>query len=130
MENPLNIVASSTFTQDSTPTSGTGLWRLGLYGSTRSDGSGPRFNYVDQVLTEVEAAIDYVGTKIDYNDGLAMFDVAAIGCTEYVYACMEFTKGSNPNPDFYFGVIPEGDILTLCKESECLASKTFFQMLI
>ncbi|PIK60695.1 alpha-2 collagen [Apostichopus japonicus] len=122
MENPLNIVASSTFTQDSTPTSGTGLWRLGLYGSTRSDGSGPRFNYVDQVLTEVEAAIDYVGTKIDYNDGLAMFDVAAIGCTEYVYACMEFTKGSNPNPDFYFGVIPEGDILTLCKESECLAN--------
>lgn len=121
--NPLSIVATSTFSPDSTPTSGTGLWRLGLYGSTRSDGSGPRFNYVEQVLNEKEAAYDFTGSEIDYTEGLAMFDVAAIGCTEYVYACMEFTKGPSPNPDFFFGVVPSGDVLTLCKDSPCLAGK-------
>lgn len=122
MKNPLDIVATSTFTQDSTPTSGTNLWRLGLYGSTQSDGSGPQFNYVSQVLNDEESSYDFQGRDIQFNEGLAMFDVAAIGCTEYIYACMEFTKGPNANPDFAFSVIPSGDVITLCKQSPCLAN--------
>lgn len=121
IENPISIDAEVTFTDDSSNVRGDYLWRLGLYGSKFRDGSGEKFNYNRQVLNDAESSLDLVSTKLTFSQGAAMFDVAAIGCTEYIFSCMEFTKNEE-GQDFAFSVFPEGDVLTLCKESPCLAN--------
>lgn len=122
IENPISIEAEVIFTDGSSDVSGDYLWRLGLYGSKFPDGSGEKFNYNTQVLNDVESSLDLVSQKLTFREGAAMYDVAAIGCTEYIFSCMEFTKNEE-GPDFPFSVFPEGNVLTLCKESECLAGK-------
>lgn len=123
IENPISISGEVTFTDESSQVFGDYLWRLGLFGSQFEDGSGERFNYVSQVLDDTEGSYDLISQKLTFTNGAAMFDVAAIGCTEFVYGCMEFTKSLNASTDFQFSILPSGDVLTLCKESPCLASE-------
>lgn len=123
IENPIFISGEVTFTDESSPVSGENLWTLGVYGSKFEDGSGERFNYVDQVLNDIESSLDLTSQTLTFNNGAAMFDVAAIGCTEFIYGCMIFSKNPNASVDFPFSVLPSGDAITVCKESPCLASK-------
>ena len=122
MENELDITATVQFTSTSADVVGTNLWRLGLYGSKNADGSGEKFNYNTQTLNNVEVSTNLLNTgPLEFTEAKAMFDVAAIGCGPFTYACMEFTKNVNANPDFAFSVLPEGDTITLCQESPCRA---------
>ena len=126
MENELSITASAVFTDTSPAKSGLDLWRLGLFGSENEDGSGTRFNYNVQTLNDVEVSKSLAaGGPLEFTEATAMFDVAAIGCGPFTYACMEFAKNEDASPDFFFSVLPEGDVITLCQESPCRASEYF-----
>lgn len=131
MENELSITATALFTDTSPAKSGLNLWRLGLFGSGNADGSGTRFNYNEQTLNDVEVSKSLAaGGPLEFTEATAMFDVAAIGCGPYTYACMEFAKNEDASPDFFFSVIPEGDVITLCQESPCRASKYLLHILL
>ncbi|XP_072173532.1 uncharacterized protein [Diadema setosum] len=123
MENELDITSTVQFTPSSMDVTGSNLWRLGLYGSRNADGSGRRFNYNEQTLNNVEVSKSLLNAgPLEFTEARAMFDVAAIGCGPYTYACMEFTKNANADPDFSFTVIPDGaDTIVSCQESPCQA---------
>lgn len=125
--NPLFINAVAHFTSSSSSVSGTGLWRLGIFGSKNELGTGERFNYVQQTLPAHDANMPLVdGNDIKYADAMAEFDIAAIGCNGFNYACMELTKGNDPSPDFTHSVLDDedgDDILTLCEMATCRAGK-------
>ncbi|XP_038058442.1 uncharacterized protein LOC119729773 [Patiria miniata] len=125
--NPLFIMATAHFMETSRSVSGTGLWRLGIFGSRSEFGYGERFNYVNQTLKAVDANKPLVpGTSADikYAEAMAYFDIAAIGCNGFNYACMELTKGDNAEPDFTFSVFDDregDDIFTVCEMATCRA---------
>ena len=131
--NPLFINAIAHFTSTSRSVSGTGLWRLGIYGSRRADGKGERFNYVNQTLKAVDSDMPLMPGEerdIKFAEAMAYFDIAAIGCNGFNYACMELTKGEDANPDFTFSVLDDpddDDILTLCEMATCRAGNTILK---
>ena len=124
--NPLFISAVAHFTSSSRSVSGTGLWRLGIFGSKNDKGTGDRFNYVRQTLKPVDADMPLVnGNDIKFAEAMAEFDIAAIGCNGFNYACMELTKGEEASPDFTQSVLNDDvdNILTLCEMTTCRAGK-------
>ncbi|XP_030855714.1 alpha-2 collagen isoform X1 [Strongylocentrotus purpuratus] len=122
MENELSIDATVLFTDTTAPVTGNNLWRLALYGSKNLDGSGERFNYNEQTLNNIEVSKNLEeGGPLEFTEATAMFDVAAIGCGPFGYACMDFTRNDDADPFFGFSVLPEGDVITLCQESPCRA---------
>ena len=130
--NPLFINAVAHFTSTSSSVSGNRLWRLGIFGSKNEEGTGERFNYVRQTLPAADANMPLVdGNDIKYADAMAEFDIAAIGCNGFNYACMELTKGDKPSPDFTHSVLDDedgDDILTLCEMATCRAGKYNLQI--
>ena len=124
MRNPLNISATATFTSTSRPVSGTNLWRLAMYGAKNGEGTGERFQYHEQVITAAEVSKPLTGDTLEFNLARANFDVAHIGCAEFEWVCMDFTKNDAASPDFKFESLnDDDDIITLCENSPCRASK-------
>lgn len=124
MRNPLNITATATFTSTSRSVSGTNLWRLAFYGAQNAQGTGKRFQYHEQVITAAEVSKPLTSDTLEFNLARASFDVAHIGCGEFDWVCMDFTKNDAASPDFQFESLnDDDDIITLCEESECRASK-------
>lgn len=114
---------------------GNNLWRLGMFGSRNADGSGEKFNYIPQTLNAIEASLSTVGFRpLNIEDGTANFDIAAVGCNDFSYVCMEFTKGPAPTPDFTISVVEDGisdnEVKVLCKRARCQASKYIFTFLV
>ncbi|XP_022088423.1 uncharacterized protein LOC110978061 isoform X2 [Acanthaster planci] len=112
--------------------SGSGLWKMGMYGSRSPDGDpSDRFGYVSQALNPAGAGTTLMGgTPMAIRDQQVDFDIGSIGCNEYGYVCAEFTKGDSPNPDYKFKVVgrsdvPSTNVLTSCKKQECSARAVF-----
>ncbi|XP_038058584.1 uncharacterized protein LOC119729863 [Patiria miniata] len=112
--------------------SGTGLWKMGMYGSRSADGDPTdRFGYVSQALNPAGASTTLKGgTPMAIPNQQVDFDIGSIGCNEYGYVCAEFTKGDNPEPEYKFEVVGRsdvaaGNVLTSCKKQECSARAVF-----
>ncbi|XP_022088425.1 uncharacterized protein LOC110978062 isoform X2 [Acanthaster planci] len=111
--------------------SGSGLWRMGMYGSRSPDGDpSDRFGYVSQALNPEGASTSLTGGSTMYiRNQQTDFDIGSIGCNEYGYVCAEFTKGNMPEPDFRFEVSGRTDVsdnvLTSCKKQKCSARAVF-----
>ena len=131
-EGTLIIDAEISMTEDSRSLSGgTGYWRMGLYGSQNVDGSGEQFGYQQQILSGAEAANELLqGQNLLFNDVETTFDVASLGCGNFGYLCLEFTKGDSPSPDFKYNVQGRGDtdamMLSSCVPVECNKGKNYY----
>ncbi|XP_022088426.1 collagen alpha-1(II) chain-like [Acanthaster planci] len=101
--------------------SGENLWRVGLFGSTRPDGRGPRIGPQRQILTRDLSSRDLTASQtLQLDDINAEFDLTSIGCeTEYQYLCLEFAKGLRAEPDFKFQAANGGEVITKCKDQDC-----------
>ena len=110
--------------------SGSGLWRMGMFGSRNADGSGERFNYKRQTLDTRQG-----GTTLAENSDLSIpgatteFELGSVGCNDFGYVCVEFTGGDDPIPPYFFRTEgstsdrPEDNVLVECKEQECLSGR-------
>ena len=96
---------------------GDDLWKMKAYGSTNSDGSGVRYNELDQVLTNLQQ-----DTGVAAHDTLNFvpiglnFDMEELGCSEVKYICLELQR--DPSSSVIFSLESEGG-LTRCMELRC-----------
>ena len=104
--------------------SGPNLWRLGMFGSKNSDGSGERIVEIQQVLGTEEKGLSYAaGETLVYEDMRTKFDLSALGCDEFRFLCMEFAQAKRPDPDYYFFTEEGTPTLITCKEEQCRTGK-------
>ena len=98
------VNATIKFSKSSVDVSGTGLWKLSIYGSKSLDGTGEQFQRFDQLLSTSQQAQPLKDNKeLVFVNAKGKLDIRAIGCDmEFKYVCFEFAKGDNPNPDFNF----------------------------
>ncbi|XP_072019390.1 uncharacterized protein [Amphiura filiformis] len=96
--------ATVTFAEVSDEIRGFGLWKLAMYGSKNSDGSGEQFQRFDELLTNSHQAQPLIGDgDITFYGAHGELDITRIGCDiEYRYICFDFMKGDNPYPDFNY----------------------------
>ena len=126
-KDPLSIQATILLEPSSATVSGTGLWKLSVYGSTNAQGTGEQFQRIDQVLSTAQQAqpvvdpVDGPLTSIGFLDAYGEMDLIAIGCGEYGFICADFTKGDNPSPDFNFVSLQQADSskFRFCQEIPC-----------
>ena len=102
VKDPLDIQARISFSPTSSGVSGSGLWRLAMYGSQNGDGSGPQFQSVYQTLTAAQQNLPQDSGRIEFVNAYGEIDISAIGCGEYRFLCFDFTKGDNPSTEFTF----------------------------
>ena len=100
---------------------GEGLWRLGLFFSTRGDGGGERHKYQRQILLEEYADMSLTSRyPMYFLDVMAFIDVVGMGCDDWRYVCVEFSKGDNPRPDFGLPLPGGLDYVVSCREFPCI----------
>ncbi|XP_038058441.1 collagen alpha-2(V) chain-like isoform X2 [Patiria miniata] len=130
-QTPVSFDAQLDTRSGSRDLSGTGLWKMGMYGSRSADGDPTdRFGYVSQALNPAGASTTLRGgQRMNIRNQQVDFDIGSIGCNEYGYVCAEFTKGDMPEPDFRFEVSGRSDVtdnvLTSCKKQKCSARAVF-----
>ena len=99
---------------------GQNLWRVGMYGSQNEQGTGEKRGFVTQVLDPSNAGKALVGgSDLAFNAIEAGFPMDQLGCTDFKFLCLEFTKGYGANPDYKFEVEGGGDRIVKCKPEEC-----------
>ena len=100
--NRFSLNATIRLSHASSNVSGTGLWKLSVYGSNNDDGSGDKFQPTDQLLSNSQQALPAVsGQNLTFTDLQGRLDFNGFGCDNPVrYLCVEFSKGDSPNPDF------------------------------
>ena len=109
---------------DSRNVEGTGLWRMGMYGSTNEEGTGEKRAYVNQVLDPFGAGKSLEGgVDLAFNQLEAQFRIDELGCSEYKFLCLEFAKGYGSDPNFAFRAEDGSDRITKCKPEECRGEK-------
>lgn len=119
-----------TLREDTRDISGDRLWRLGLFGSTSQNGTGPKYDEVYQVLTEEAMSKSVIdGRPVEFGTMDTQFEIGTIGCVEGLdYVCIELAKNTDPEPDYVMLIEENGSFdaksLVSCKEQECFASKS------
>lgn len=107
---------------DSGPVAGEDLWKMGVFGSQNPDGSGPKVGVQEQILGPDHLGESlFSGQPLSLNNITTEFDTTLVGCTDFKYMCVEFSKGESPSPNFQFET-SEGDSLVRCQKVPCLAS--------
>lgn len=121
VKDPLNVQATILFSPISAGVSGSGLWRLGMYGSRNADGRGDQYQRVYQTLTDAQQDQALVGDRLDFVDAFGEMDITGIGCGEFTFLCFDFAKGSDPSTDFKFVSLKGSDktTFTLCTRRPC-----------
>ncbi|XP_022084638.1 uncharacterized protein LOC110976020 [Acanthaster planci] len=96
---------------------GTGLWRVSIFGSKSTDGTGgDRYDERPQVLTTTgNTDKSLVAGKPLQLTIRTQFLLGGVGCEDYPYFCITLDKGENPQPDFTI----QGPI-THCRQVNCL----------
>ncbi len=118
---PFTVNATVGFSVSSADVQGTGLWKLSMYGSPSSDGTGEQFQRVDQILSEDQQMQPYLGgTNLTFVGARGELYMTALGCDEqYRYLCFDFARGMNPSiGDFVFTTFQENDPtkITVCSD--------------
>ncbi len=103
---PVTLDTTVTVSENSRSISGDGLWKLSIFGSrTETPDDEDRFGLVKQTLNPAQAGTElFSGRDLTINNVETMFDIGSIGCTDYEYVCLEFTKGDDPVPEYSFRV--------------------------
>ena len=103
---------------------GDGIWRLGIFFSTRSDGRGDRLRYNKQILSEDYASLPLASRlPLVFLDVHTLIDVTGLGCDNWRYVCVEFAKGENPVPDFELPLPGGADFAVSCRSFPCTLSR-------
>ena len=111
------------FDPSSSVVSGTGLWKLSIYGSKNAEGTGDHIQHVEQALTTTQQSQPLIsGANIGFINVYTEMDLTELGCGEYRFLCFDFTKGDNPSPDFTFTSQQQGNSqkYTVCKDRPCI----------
>ena len=122
-KDPVRIDATASFTDTSIDLSGSGLWRLAMYGSKNADGSGDQFQRVENSLSSSQQGLALSNANpITYSNAKAEIDVVAIGCNDFGYICFDYMKGESPNPEYTFRTLQDDPTkFTVCNEKQCEA---------
>ncbi|XP_072044596.1 uncharacterized protein [Amphiura filiformis] len=81
---------------------GEGLWKVSAWGSSFNDGSGERFGYVEQVLTQEQAGTDLVRSAHSGGFEFIIKHISYtlrgtnINCAQLTHLCVAFGKGDAP----------------------------------
>ena len=103
---------------------GKGLWQLNLFASRNEDGSGDRSGLKQQILEEPTASQPLVGgTPLNLLNVRTEFDLGTVGCTDYMYLCLEFTKGRIPKPPYHMFITTGAPTLISCQLPPCQSGK-------
>ncbi|XP_038057974.1 uncharacterized protein LOC119729480 [Patiria miniata] len=95
---------------------GTGLWKVSLFGSKSTNGSGTdRYDERSQVLTTAENTDKSLQGQPLEMTIQTQFLLGGVGCEDYPYFCITIDKGDDPQPDF--GIVGP---ITHCQDVECL----------
>ncbi|XP_033116355.1 uncharacterized protein LOC117116426, partial [Anneissia japonica] len=116
-----NFLVDIFITADATSNdiSGTALWRVGMFGSRNSDGSGQRLPVADQILPSRYQSIPYKNkVPLQFTNIRGTQDMRGMYCTDFRYLCVEFGKNRNPIPDFNF-YAGDSETLTSCQSIPC-----------
>ena len=126
IKDPVTIDATASFTDTSIDISGSGLWRLAMYGSKNMEGTGEQFQRIEQALSSSQQSSALMGgADIAYSGAKGEIDVVTIGCNEFKFICFDFLKGEMPSPAYTFRSLQEADDtkFTLCNPKACNAGK-------
>ncbi|XP_072042842.1 uncharacterized protein [Amphiura filiformis] len=126
-KDPVRIDATASFTDGSIDLSGSGLWRLAMYGSTNEEGTGEQFQRVENALSSSQQGLSLTGAQdITYNNAEGEIDVVAIGCNEYKFICFDYMQGESPRPAYTFRTLQQADPTkyTVCIPKDCEAGVT------
>ena len=128
MPTPLTIAAEVTTTPDSPPVEGSGLWKMDLFGSRSMNGSGVRLNERTQILDSYNQAKSLAGggTPLEFSDVRSNFPLEDLGCGEYKYLCLEFTKGDYANPDYTYATTSGKQSVINCLPEKCRGKNCLF----
>lgn len=108
---------------DSGSVDGQNLWKMGVFGSQNPDGSGPKVGEQEQILGPDQLDESLIsGQPLSLDNITTEFDTSLVGCADFKYMCVEFSKGENPSADFEFETT-EGDSIVRCQKVPCQASK-------
>ncbi|XP_038058585.1 collagen alpha-2(I) chain-like [Patiria miniata] len=118
---PLTIDATVSATSDSPSVQGTGLWKMNMFGSRSMNGSGVRLGERTQILDASNQAktLPDGGGPLEFTDLRTNFPMEDLGCGEYKYLCMEFTKGDYPNPGYTYATTSGRRSIVSCLPEEC-----------
>lgn len=117
---PITVQASVRFDENSSPLTGSRLWRMSLFGSDNLDGNGRTFDPIHQILdAQNQRKSLNPQFPLTFNNVPTEYNVGAIGCGEYQFLCMEFTRADNSDPAFVFDVVGGGNKLVNCKQLLC-----------
>lgn len=96
----VNIDLLKKKTQD---VSGTGLWKLQVWGSLRADGVGQQISLSEQALTSNQEATPVErGAPFFFRNVPYELDMRGVSCSEINYVCVRIRKGNDPDPQFTF----------------------------
>ncbi|XP_022084270.1 uncharacterized protein LOC110975788 [Acanthaster planci] len=122
--NDLELDAVVYMSPDSMAIRGTNLWQLAVWGSTVPDGSGPRIQLVDQVLSQQLADRNFVPPEPLFFPTVPFsLDMTGRECGEVTHICAEFSKLEPSNPPFQLAASPDTSVLTVCQPVECHAPR-------
>ena len=120
------------FSKRSADISGTGLWKLILYGSKYPNGTGTKFQPTNQLLSKTQEARSIMsGENVTFFDISGEFEFTAVGCDdEFRFLCFDFMKGDQPDPKFIMESLDEDTSrMNLCTD-RCADVKGMFGNII
>ncbi len=124
------FVANTTvhFASNSPDVSGNGLWKVSIYGSMHNNGTGQRFQPIEQVLDTDQQSQPLSGANdLFFLESPGELDIHSIGCSEYQYVCVDFAKGDTPSTNFDLETTqPLSYKYTLCIQRPCEQGKSYY----
>ena len=126
-EVPLSIDATAVVESDKN-IEGRGLWSVNLFGSRSPTGDGEKVGLKEMILSRAQEDLPLIsGAGLQFDAMEAEFDVGSVGCTgEVDHLCLEYGRGVEPNPIFYFFTDSGADTLITCKRIQCGAGENKF----
>ena len=111
----MTVDLSGITAEEATTVMGQDLWQVGVYGSRKADGSGPKAGFIEQILDPSEAA-----TNLNDGENLPLenvgfdFDMTGIRCEDAEYVCFDLNKNPKASVNFVFEARPDDSVLTEC----------------
>ena len=130
-KSPVIIHANVTMADLGSDISGQKLWKASLFGSKDPNGEGDRFSESEQILNQEGIGQSAQrGSTMVLPDSSTLFNVGAIGCTDWRYACLEFGQINSPKPPFHFFTVGGEPTLIKCQERPCSSGKIICRLII